>query len=125
MRDFNAWTFRRLLAGNPVPTRQFQLYQYRLHEDPSFDWMPQLKAFDFQRLLNHLDEIKIKMTYSDQGTGIIDDISLEYAIRDENSVDFVNWVEECTCPPPYVGLSCGACREGHKHETVNGSSYDR
>ena len=65
------------------------------------------------------------MTYSDQGTGIIDDISLEYAVKDENSVDFVNWVEECTCPPPYVELSCGACREGHKHETVNGSSYDR
>ncbi|CAB3984009.1 Hypothetical predicted protein, partial [Paramuricea clavata] len=111
--------------GNPVPTRRFQLYQYRLHEDPSFDWEPQLNAFEFQRLLNHLDEIKIRMTYSDQGTGIIDDISLEYAVKDENSVDFVNWVEECTCPPPYVGLSCGACREGHKHETVNGSSYDR
>ena len=87
--------------------------------------MPHVNAFKFQRLLDDIVQLKIRMTYSDQGTGFIDDVFLEHAQNAHNSVDFVNWVEQCTCPHPYVGLSCQDCRDGHKHETVNGSSYDR
>lgn len=111
--------------GNPVPTRSFQRYQYRLHEHPSYDWLPKLSGFDFQRLLDDIIEMKIRMTYSDQGTGFIDDVSLEFAQSGENAVDVVNWVEQCSCPPPHVGLSCEDCSDAYKYETVNGSSYDR
>lgn len=53
--------------GNPIPTHKEQKYQFRLHENPTFGWTPQINAFDFMKILSNLTAIKIKGTFSREG----------------------------------------------------------
>lgn len=116
--------FTTLAQNNPIPTTTFQKYSYRLHEDAGFGWQPQLNGFEFQKLLTTLQNIKIRMNYATQGTGMLDDVFLEVAVYDPSSQKRVNWVEECTCPPPYRGTFCENCKEGYTRQNGVRNSFD-
>lgn len=103
--------------NNPVPSTAFQSYVFRLHEDPSLGWEPMVRGFDFQKLLNNLKSIKIRMIFAPQGTGLLENVFIESAIFDPSSPVGVPWIEECTCPEPYTGNHCEQCNRGYKRQS--------
>lgn len=103
--------------NNSMPSTAFQSYVFRLHEDPLLGWEPMVRGFDFQKLLNNLKSIKIRMIFAPQGTGLLDNVFIESAISDPSSPLGVPWVEECTCPEPYTGNHCEQCNRGYKRQS--------
>ncbi|GFT98444.1 laminin subunit gamma-1 [Nephila pilipes] len=110
--------------GNPIPSHRIQSYRFRLHENPKFGWTPQLNTFDFIKLLSNLTAIKIKATYSREGIGYLDDVILESALRVPGNYQ-ATWVEQCSCPEGYTGLSCESCAPGYRREPLGNSLYSR
>lgn len=55
--------------SNPVPDVIAQNYSFRIHEDPSFQWSPRLKAQDFITILANVTAFKIRGTFNPQGMG--------------------------------------------------------
>lgn len=109
--------------NNPVPSTTFQNYVFRLHEDPSLGWEPLLRGFDFQKLLTSLMAIKIRMNYAPQGTGLIDNVFMESAVYSPQSPLRVPWVEECSCPAPYIGDNCEECSVGYTRQKESKDKY--
>ncbi|UXI21544.1 Nucleolar protein 6 [Sarcoptes scabiei] len=105
--------------GNPLPTTRMQTYRFRLNEDISYGWSPQLNSRDFIALLANITSIKIKATYSDMGTGFLDEVMLETAISSPGS-NQATWVETCTCPEGHAGQHCESCAAGYKHDPPRG-----
>ena len=88
-------------TGNKLPTTKFQIYAFRLHEHPNFQWTPRLQTGQFQQLLANLTALRIRATYSAGDMGHLDDPELESAKRGlpQSGLNGAPWVEECTCPP--------------------------
>lgn len=73
-------------------------------------------------MLANLTAIKIRATYTPEGSGFVDDIRLESA----QSVPFgqpATHIEMCTCPQGYVGQYCESCAPGYRHNPVGGGSF--
>lgn len=109
---------------NPKPSHRVQEYKFRLHEHPDFGWTPRLNAFDFIKILSNLTAIKIKATYTRVGVGYLDNVVMESAYRTPGS-DQSTWVEQCSCPEGYTGLSCEQCAPGYRRDPPGDSPYSR
>ncbi|XP_065226711.1 laminin subunit gamma-1 [Planococcus citri] len=117
-------TVSRTIFGqdNNLPGTSLQLYKFKLHENPDYGWQPRLSSREFITLLSNLTAIKIKGTYTPQGVGFLDDVSLESARRGAAGTP-APWVETCTCPENYVGQFCESCAPGTRHEIISGGAF--
>ena len=88
--------------NNPEPSRDFQDYSFKLHENPEFGWTPTLRPKDFMAVLSNVSAVKIRGSYVPAGQGFIDEFTLESA-EYLGSGSPANWVERCVCPPGYTG----------------------
>ncbi|XP_029687372.1 laminin subunit gamma-2 isoform X2 [Takifugu rubripes] len=94
-----------------APCRQKVNYSFRLDEQPSSGWRPQLSTFQFQMLLQNLTTLKIRATFG-QGRGYVDNVQMVSAQRGEGRV--AHWVWTCRCPLGYEGDLCNSCSAGFK-----------
>ena len=90
------------------------ILQVRLHE--SSGWIDMttnlpINAFILQSVLFSLDNVYITASYSDPV--VINAIMLDTVQQSSVGEDQVAWVEQCSCPPNYNGLSCEQCANGY------------
>ncbi|KAG7329883.1 hypothetical protein KOW79_006105 [Hemibagrus wyckioides] len=95
-----------------IPCGKKITYTFRLDEQPSSRWNPQLSALEFQTLLSNLTAIKIRVTFGEEGRGHLDDVTLVSARLGPGFP--ASWVEECRCPAGYEGQFCERCAAGYK-----------
>ncbi|CAH1999429.1 unnamed protein product [Acanthoscelides obtectus] len=107
---------------NRLPSTQDQKYAFRLHEHPDYGWQPKLSSISFISVLSDLKAIKIKGTYTPEGTGFLSRVKLETAIRGLSGEPAL-WMEICDCPTGYVGQFCESCAPGFKHSPALGGSF--
>ena len=67
-------------------------------------------AYELQLVLSHLDELLVTASYNVDI--ILYNISLDVAIQD-SSDSSISWVEMCSCPANYTGLSCEQCASSY------------
>ncbi|XP_010881595.2 laminin subunit gamma-2 [Esox lucius] len=96
---------------NNIRCGQRITYTFRLDEQPSSKWTPQLSPFQFQTLLQNLTAIKIRGTFGENARGYLDNVRLESA-RQGPGVP-APWVQMCTCPEGSEGLFCEKCAVGY------------
>ncbi|KAJ8011942.1 hypothetical protein DPEC_G00063550 [Dallia pectoralis] len=96
-------------------------YTFRLDEQLSSKWRPQLSAFQFQTLLQNLTAIKIRGTFGEKGQGYLDNVRMESA-RQGPGVP-APWVQTCTCPEGFLGLFCERCAEGYTRTSPSEGSF--
>ncbi len=53
-----------------------QDYSFRLHENPEFGWSPRLSSKDFIAILANVEAIRIRGTYVNLGSGVLDEVRL-------------------------------------------------
>ena len=95
--------------------------QVHLHESAGWTDMTAsltIDAFILQSVLSSLDSIYITASYSDPV--VINAIMLDTVQQSSVGEDEVPWVEQCSCPPNYKGLSCEQCGDGYTRSS-NGS----
>ncbi|XP_038613826.1 laminin subunit gamma-2 [Tachyglossus aculeatus] len=102
--------------GKALPCGITKTYTFRLKEDPSSGWSPQLSSFEFRRLLRNLTSLRIRASYGDYSTGYIDNVTLISA-RPVSGVP-APWVEQCLCPTGYQGQFCEECAPGFKRDSA-------
>ncbi|XP_071348331.1 laminin subunit gamma-2 [Trachinotus anak] len=95
-----------------VPCGQKIKYSFRLDEQPSSRWRPQLSSLQFQKLLQSLTAIKIRATFGEKGRGYLDNVQLVSAQRGDGVP--ARWVQTCSCPTGYEGEFCERCSAGFK-----------
>uniref|UniRef100_A0A8C1ALP8 Laminin subunit gamma 1 n=1 Tax=Cyprinus carpio carpio TaxID=630221 RepID=A0A8C1ALP8_CYPCA len=95
-----------------VPCAKKVAYTFKLDEQPSSKWKPQLSSKEFQTLLSNLTAIKIRGTFGENGRGYLDDVSLVSAKLGPGTP--ATWVEKCRCPAGYDGLFCERCATGYR-----------
>ncbi|KAK9869716.1 hypothetical protein WA026_003454 [Henosepilachna vigintioctopunctata] len=68
--------------------------------------------------LANIDNILIKLQYMEgQLNTTISNIVMESAAEPDNNLGAASYVEECTCPVGYSGLSCERCDEGYERHS--------
>ncbi|XP_030062521.1 laminin subunit gamma-2 [Microcaecilia unicolor] len=102
-------------AGDILPCGLTRSYTFRLNEQSSSKWSPQLSSFEFHRLLRNLTTLHIRGTYGQFGRGYLDNVTLVSA--QPLSGPPAPWVEQCVCPPGYHGQFCERCGPGYKRTT--------
>ncbi|XP_049930403.1 laminin subunit gamma-2 [Epinephelus moara] len=98
-----------------VPCGQKINYSFRLDEQPSSRWKPQLSSTQFQTLLQNLTAIKIRATFGEDGRGYLDNVRLVSARRGHGVP--ARWIQTCSCPPGYEGDFCERCSAGFRRRT--------
>ncbi|KAM9844838.1 laminin subunit gamma-2 [Aulostomus maculatus] len=98
-----------------VPCGQKISYSFRLDEQPSSRWRPQVTSAQFQTLLQNLTAIKIRATFGENGRGYLDNVQLVSARRGRGIP--APWVQTCSCPPGYEGDFCESCAVGFRRST--------
>ncbi|XP_036410209.1 laminin subunit gamma-2 isoform X2 [Megalops cyprinoides] len=98
-----------------LPCGQKTTYTFRLTEDPSNKWQPQLTSLQFQKLLQNLTAIMIRGTFGENGRGYLDNVYLTSARRGPGVA--AGWVESCSCPAGYEGQFCERCSQGYKRQS--------
>lgn len=58
------------------------------------------------------------------GVGYLDDVIFESASIQPGNFP-ATWVEQCSCPEGYAGLSCELCAPGYRREPLGNSPYSR
>ncbi|KAM4728868.1 laminin subunit gamma-2 [Anableps anableps] len=104
-----------------VPCGKKISYTFRLDEQLSSKWRPQLSSLEFQKLLQNLTAIKIRATFGENGRGYLDDVNLVSARRG-NGVP-ASWVQTCRCPPGYEGDFCERCSAGFRRRVPSAGSF--
>jgi len=105
--------------GNGVPKPRFEEYTFILKEPKG------MSVFDFQKLLNDLTAIKIRVTYG-RVIGVIDSISMEATKPASiNSLQQVDWEEQCRCKKGYTGIQCEKCDSGYTRENAKEGKYGK
>lgn len=108
-----------IAQGNPVPKPRFERYNFILKEPQG------MSVFDFQKLLNDLTAIKIRVTYG-RMIGVVDSISMEATKPASlNSLQQVNWEEQCKCKTGYTGIQCEKCDSGYTRENSKDGKYGK
>jgi len=107
--------------GNPEPNYRWQTFKYMLHEANEF--VPQISAFEFQKMLFELTALKIRSSYA-QGTRVhLDNVRLETAVFGGDG-EVADWVEECVQDGYAPGIM-NSCQEGYTRDPPNGSVFDK
>ncbi|GFS14721.1 laminin subunit gamma-3 [Elysia marginata] len=110
--------------NNNMPRTISETLTFRLHEDPKFNWLPTVNAVDFISVLSNLTAIKIRGTYSENGVGFIDDVTLVSAVQGRvGNQQEAPWVEQCKCPEGFIGQFCQDCQQGYKRNPPNSNSF--
>ncbi|XP_059201303.1 laminin subunit gamma-2 [Centropristis striata] len=104
-----------------VPCGQKIKYSFRLDEQPSSRWRPQLSSSQFQTLLQNLTAIKIRATFGENGRGYLDNVKLVSAQRGDGAP--ASWVQTCSCPPGYEGDFCERCSVGFRRSRPADGSF--
>ena len=105
--------------GNGAPKPRFEEYTFVLKEPKG------MGVFDFQKLLNDLTAIKIRVTYG-RVIGVIDSISMEATKPASiNSLQQVDWEEQCRCKKGYTGIQCEKCDSGYTRENAKEGKYGK
>uniref|UniRef100_H3CD97 Laminin, gamma 2 n=1 Tax=Tetraodon nigroviridis TaxID=99883 RepID=H3CD97_TETNG len=89
-----------------APCRQKMNYTFRLDEQPSSGWRPQLSSQQFQTLLQNLTSLRIRATFG-PGRGYLDNVQMVSARRGDGSP--APWVRTCSCPLGHEGDFCERC----------------
>ncbi|XP_060940860.1 laminin subunit gamma-2 [Limanda limanda] len=104
-----------------VPCGQKIKYSFRLDEQPSSRWLPQISSFQFQTLLQNLTAVRIRATFGESGRGYLDNVELVSARRGDGVP--APWVQACSCPPGYEGESCERCSDGFRRRTPGAGAF--
>ena len=113
----------RIGANFSIPFFNAGLIALQVHLHESVGWTDMttslaVDAFMLQSILASLDGIYITASYSDPV--VINAIMLDTVQQSSVVEDEVAWVEQCSCPPNYQGLSCEQCASGYTRSS-NGS----
>ncbi|XP_054634275.1 basement membrane-specific heparan sulfate proteoglycan core protein isoform X10 [Dunckerocampus dactyliophorus] len=93
-------------------TRQFEVVFTEEHWRRP-DGMPATREH-LLMVLADLDDILIRASYySEMRSSSISDISMEVAVPNYSGLSQALEVEQCRCPPGYLGLSCQDCASGY------------
>ncbi|KAL3055765.1 hypothetical protein OYC64_018452 [Pagothenia borchgrevinki] len=95
-----------------VPCGQKVHYNFRLDEQPSSRWRPQISSAQFHSLLQNLTAIKIRVTFGENGRGYLNNVRLVSAHRGAGPP--AGWVQTCSCPTGYDGDFCDGCSAGFR-----------
>ncbi|XP_029971712.1 laminin subunit gamma-2 [Salarias fasciatus] len=106
-----------------IPCGQKIHYSFRLDEQPSSKWRPQLSSAQFHTLLQNLTAVKIRSTFGETGRGYIDNVQLVSA-RPGSGVP-ARWVHTCSCPPEYEGTFCERCAAGFRRSAPADGAFSR
>ncbi|XP_060107379.1 laminin subunit gamma-3 [Heteronotia binoei] len=96
------------------PLHEEYTVTFRLHETEG-KMQPEMSSFQFQRLLSNLTKLRIHVESSNRpGRFSLKEVRLTSAHPGLSQP--ASWVEECTCPPGYVGRFCESCAPDFKRE---------
>ena len=90
------------------------ILQVHLHETAGWTDMTSnllVNASALQLILSSLNNLYITASYSD--SVVINAIMLDTTEQSSSIEDEVSWVEQCSCPLNYKGLSCEQCADGY------------
>ncbi|KAK2822902.1 hypothetical protein Q5P01_022967 [Channa striata] len=104
-----------------VPCGQKINYVFRLDEQPSSKWRPQLSSAHFQTLLQNLTAIKIRATFGENGRGYLDNVQIVSARRGDGVP--ARWVRTCSCPQGYEGDFCERCSAGFRRRSPSDGPF--
>ncbi|XP_067398048.1 laminin subunit gamma-3 [Emydura macquarii macquarii] len=94
---------------------------FRLHEVEE-EMQPSLSSFNFQRLLSNLSALRIQAGSRDTPYRVfLGEVQLISAHLGHSLP--AQWVEECICPPGYIGQWCESCAPGFKREVPFGGPF--
>ncbi|XP_061908758.1 basement membrane-specific heparan sulfate proteoglycan core protein [Entelurus aequoreus] len=101
---------RRQLGGRE--TRQFEIVFSEEHWRRP-DGMPATREH-LLMVLADLDDVLIRASYfSEMRSSSISDVSMEVSVPNYSGLAQALEVEQCRCPPGYMGLSCQDCAPGY------------
>lgn len=93
----------------PNPSQNVTTYSVRLHEH--FATEP-ISAYKLQSTLADVNRLRVTVKATGQGEFWFKSLSLETARLNNDALDTVGHVENCSCPTNYTGLSCEQCNTG-------------
>lgn len=103
-------------ANFSVPLLQSGLTVFRIHIHEIAGWTDMtsnlpVDAYSLQLVLSSLEDLYITASYSEPVA--INAIILNTTEQSPIVEEEVSWVEQCSCPPNYKGLSCEQCADGY------------
>ena len=63
-----------------------------------------MNSYEFMSALSNITSFRIRGSYVAEGTGFLDNVKLQTAVRGGGS-DPANWIERCQCPAEYQVVS--------------------
>ena len=93
--------------NTPFPIAEFERFLFFIQSNwASYD-ATQLTRETFMAALAKVDAILIRATYHTQmAYATLRGLSLDTAVPQNTGQGVATWLEDCTCPQQYTGLSC-------------------
>ena len=113
----------RIGANFSIPSFYAGLTIFQIHLHETTEWTDMstdlpVDAYGLQLILSSLDNLYITASYD--GPVAVNTITMDTTELTSTIEDEVSWVEQCSCPINYEGLSCEQCADGYTR-SVSGS----